>query len=184
MKKFGIIGTSCSGKTTAVYNIVGNLRRNGIHIEGVVSTDRIYPFEKDRLDYLDSAQCYVILQQGLLETIRETRSDLNCFLTDRTPLDFLAYYDYFIKNKNEYKFESMNNFVYSWMKTYDLLFYLPPLPWVDDSKRPPDQIRNSIDQIILQYITKLNVLKIDKDLNPDDRILAITNHIINNISNA
>ena len=41
IKKFAVIGTSCSGKTTTVYNVVGKLRKEGIHIEGLTSTDRM-----------------------------------------------------------------------------------------------------------------------------------------------
>jgi len=170
MKKYAIIGTSCSGKTTTVYNVVGELRKQGLHIEGIISSDRHYTFDAKKLDFMPEAQSYVILQQAFLESNLSTRDDIQILLSDRSPLDFFAYFEYCLKDDNEPYYQSMKQMVWSWAKTYDAIFYLEPLPYVSDNKRPDDEFRLGVDKIIKSYLPNLpNLINV----NNGDRINEI-----------
>ena len=161
IKKFAVIGTSCSGKTTLVYNVVGALRKQGMHIEGLTSTDRIYPFEQKKLDYMHEAQSYIVLQQSHLETRISVRDDVDAFLCDRSTVDFFAYYEYFLKDPKNIYYNVLKSFAFNWAKTYDALFYLEPLPWINDNKRPADDLRLGVDYVIQSYLPKLkNLIRI------------------------
>lgn len=174
MKKYAIIGTSCSGKTTTVYNVVGELRKEGYHIEGIISSDRHYTFDAKKLDYMPEAQSYVILQQAFLEANLSTRDDIQILLSDRSPLDFFAYFDYCLKNEEEPYYKSMKNMVWNWVKTYDAIFYLEPLPYVSDNKRPNDEFRLGVDKIIKNYLVDLpNLIKINNEHRINDIIRII-----------
>lgn len=167
MKKYAIIGTSCSGKTTTVYNVVGELRKEGYHIEGIISSDRHYTFDAKKLDYMPEAQSYVILQQAFLEANLSTRDDIEILLSDRSPLDFFAYFQYCLADIQEPYFEAMEKLAWTWAKTYDAIFYLEPLPYVSDNKRPNDEFRLGVDKVIKGYLEVLpNLIKI----NNEDRI--------------
>lgn len=175
MKKFAIIGTSCSGKTTLVYNVVGNLRKKGLHIEGITSSDRIYPFEQGKLDYLDSAQSYVIIQQAFLELRSEVRSDIDIILSDRSLLDFFAYYEYCFPETIHPYFLSLKSLIEHWMESYEEIYYVDPLPWVDDKKRPNDEFRMNVDKILKSYISNYsNIIHVQED----DRESFISNRIL------
>ena len=172
IQKFAVIGTSCSGKTTLVYNVVGQMRKQGYHIEGLTSTDRIYPFEKDKLDIMNEAQAYVVIQQAHLETRMLVRDDLDYILSDRSTVDFFAYQDFFMKDKKDPYYTSMEEFAFNWAKTYDKLFYLGPLPWVNDNKRPDDETRLEIDNVIKSYLPKLNnLIIVPNDVNRENFII-------------
>jgi nicotinamide riboside kinase len=158
MIKVGLIGTSCSGKTTMAYGLVTELRKLGYHAEGVLGSDRKYTFNSSELDINNYAQAYVILQQAFLETQCHTRDDVNVVITDRTPFDFFSYYEYCFYGsdiKNETVYNAMKNFAYEWIKTYDLIFYLSPLPYVSDNKRPNDAFRQAVDLILQKNIDTL-----------------------------
>lgn len=167
MKKFAVIGTSCSGKTTVVYNIVGRLRKEGYHIEGLTSTDRVYPFKQSKLDTLEQAQQYVILQQALLEVTIECRSDVTSFISDRSVIDFFAYYLYCFPN-NSLEKDVIEEFCIGWANTYEKIFYVKPLPFVDDGKRPNDEFRMNVDKIIDDLTKVINQVKLIKG-EPNER---------------
>ena len=170
MKKYAIIGTSCSGKTTLVYNITGQLRKEGYLIEGLTSTDRIYPFEQSKLDNSANAQAYVILQQIFLENRMSTRDDVKIILSDRSSIDFFAYMDYFISEKNDF-FQTIKSFVFDWAKTYDKLFYVEPRPYVSDGKRPNDAFRLNVNKILLEYLPLLPNIIILKNTDNNEEII-------------
>lgn len=172
VKKYAIIGTSCAGKTTTVYNVVGRMRKKGYHIEGLASTDRIYPFEKPKLDYMNEAQAYVVLQQAHLETRMEVRDDLEIMVTDRSTVDFFAYQEYFTKNETDPYYNAMKHFAFDWAKTYDSIFYVEPLPWVNDNKRPADDIRLAVDAVIKSYLPRIpNLIHVPNEVDREDFII-------------
>lgn len=168
MLKFAVIGTSCSGKTTLVYNVVGKLRKEGIHIEGLTSSDRIYPFKQEKLDYLDSAQAYVIIQQAFLELRSEVRDDIEIILSDRSLLDFFAYYIYCFKDSQHPYFQGLIGLIGHWMESYEEVYYVEPLPWVDDHKRPNDEFRLGVDEVLKSLISKFpNIVYVKEDNRED-----------------
>lgn len=171
MKKFAIIGTSCSGKTTLVYNVVGNLRKQGLHIEGITSSDRIYPFEQKKLDYLDSAQAYVILQQAFLELRSEVRDDIDILVADRSVLDFFAYYDYCFPDTVHPYYQALTALIPHWMKSYTEVYYVDPLPWVNDNKRPNDEFRLGVDNVLKSYIKNYPNIIYVQEFNREDFII-------------
>lgn len=154
MKKFKIalIGSSCSGKTTLATKLVYELRKRGYLCEGVIGSDRHYTFDPKLLDTSNEAQQYVILQQAFLETEKYLRKDVDILVTDRSLIDFLAYYDYCIGRKKSSIFAAFKHLAYAWLSTYDLIFYLEPLPYRSDRLRPSNRFRREVDKVLKDLI--------------------------------
>lgn len=173
MIKIALIGTSCSGKTTTAYNVVGRLRKDGYHAEGCLSSDRNYTFPQSKLDFMHEAQSYVIMQQAFLELKMAVRDDVDICISDRSTIDFFAYYEYCINDKYSPYYIAMKELAFNWLNTYDIVFYLSPLPWVNDGKRPNDEFRLGVDstlKLILDLNNFRNVIKIENNINSEEFI--------------
>tara|TARA_Y100000034_G_scaffold131395_1_gene192029 strand:- start:2232 stop:2783 length:552 start_codon:yes stop_codon:yes gene_type:complete len=153
--KIGIIGTTCSGKTTLVFGLIHRLRKEGYNCEGVIGTDKVYPFNKKKLDTDDEAQVYVMLQQAFLETRKMLQDNIDILITDRSLLDFFSYYKYCMKSRKPY-YRAMKGLVEQWIKTYDIIFYLRPLKYVNDGTRPSEKFRREVDEVIKKDLKMYN----------------------------
>lgn len=154
MKKYALIGTSCCGKTTAVHSIVGTLRKEGYFIDGITSLDRNYTFDYKQLDTNPKAQAYVILQQAFNEMRIETRDDTDILLSDRSVVDYFAYM--MVSTPGNVYCDAMRNLVMKWVKTYDTLFLLKPLPYVKEQKRPSDDFRMMVHNVLSELVAMIS----------------------------
>jgi predicted nucleotidyltransferase/nicotinamide riboside kinase len=157
VKKFAVIGTSCSGKTTLVYNILSRLKMMGVSCDGVMQQDRRFAFERADLECFKEAQYYFICNQIMRETELTLRGHSEVLVSDRSPLDLYAYYETTYGHS-----DALFNFVAEWCcKTYADMFYLPPLPYVDDKQRPSDAFRMQVDQTLKGLIPCVEAWGID-----------------------
>lgn len=150
-KKFGIIGTSCAGKTTLAHGLVARLKSYGVLADGLFSQDRRFSFDRNKLE-TEEAQNWMIANLISKEVDLSLHSDVTCLITDRTPVDLFAYYAY------QYDTPLSNacwSYVKQWANTYEALYYLEPLPFQDDGKRPSDEFRLGVDSKLLELIREI-----------------------------
>ena len=148
--KFALIGTSCSGKTSLSYSLVGRLKTYGVLADGVFSQDRKFSFPLDRIES-EEAQNWMIANMIAKEADLSLHSDIELLVSDRSPLDLLAYYAYQYQGKSSL-YDAAKAYALAWCKGYTALYYLEPLPYQDDNKRPSDEFRLSVDKVLLALI--------------------------------
>jgi nicotinamide riboside kinase len=147
-KKFGIIGTSSSGKTTLTYEVCAYLKKNKVRVDGVLQQDRRFTFPRERLDTHIEAQYAVIFNMMAKESEMQLHEGVDCIVSDRSALDFYAYLEY------QYgRIEPVWNMVKYWCSTYEKLFYLPPLSQYDsDGTRPAEEFAKGVDTVLRHLI--------------------------------
>lgn len=156
MYKFGIIGTSCAGKTTLAHALVARLKSYGILADGLFSQDRKFSFDKQFLE-TEAAQNWMVTNLISREVDLVLHSDVHVYVSDRTPVDLFAYY------AHQYDTELSRAcwaYVKEWAKTYTTLYYLNPLPYQDDTKRPPDEFRLSVDAKLTSLLEEICNVKV------------------------
>ena len=136
-----------------MYNVVGQLKKKGYHCEGLTSSDRHHPFDRERLDWDDIAQTYIITQQMFNEVRQQVRTDIDFFVSDRSAFDFYSYYEYCIENNSHKDF--IRKIVSEWVKGYDYIFVYKPLSYVDDGERPSDDFRINVDKVIMKTVKSM-----------------------------
>jgi nicotinamide riboside kinase len=150
VKKFGIIGTSCAGKSTLVYDLLHRLKKRGIHADGVLQQDRRFSFDRERLEDDPVAQWSFIANQIKAEADMMLRPGVDVMVSDRSPLDFYAYYEWQYGENLHLK-----NMVMDWcQRTFEALYLLDPLPYVDDGARLDEAGRNAADEVINRLATE------------------------------
>ncbi|MNL19703.1 hypothetical protein D3C87_1409170 [compost metagenome] len=158
-RKFGIIGTSCAGKTTLAHSLVGRLKSYGVLADGLFSQDRKFSFDKRFLE-TEAAQNWMVTNLIAKEVDITLHTDVDVFITDRTPIDLFAYYAHQFDTPLS---RACWHYVLQWAQTYDTLYYLEPLPFQDDTKRPPDEFRLAVDRKLNELLVDVpNVMRIDR----------------------
>ena len=167
VKKFAVIGTSCSGKTTLTLSILAHLKQMGISCDGVLQQDRRFAFDRIQLEKYKEAQYYFICNQIMRETELTLRGHCEVIVSDRSPLDLYAYYVVMYGRD-----KTIEDFIHKWIgSTYDQLYYLHPLPYEDDKQRPSNEFRLQVASILEGLITKLGYQEIIRDY--EDRSLVL-----------
>lgn len=167
IKKYAIIGTSCSGKTTAVYGILSRLKQAGISCDGVLQQDRRFSFDREQLEKSKEAQYYFICNQIMRETELTLRGHAEVIVSDRSPLDLYAYYET-MYGRNESLFAMITHWCYV---TFTKLYYMYPLPYIDDKQRPKDKFRLDVDLTLIKIIDEDWMLgTVVKGFNTDETI--------------
>lgn len=146
--KFAIIGTSCAGKTTLTHALVARLKSYGILADGVFSQDRKFSFPLSQIESED-AQNWMVANIIAKEADLFLHNDIEVLISDRSPLDLLAYYVY---QHDTPLSKAATNYAIEWCKGYTALYYLDPLPYQDDGKRPPDAFRLGVDETLRQLV--------------------------------
>lgn len=159
-KKFGIIGTSCAGKTTLAHQLIGRLKSYGVLADGLFSQDRKFSFPLAQLE-TEAAQNWMITNLIAKEADLILHPDVDVYITDRTPVDLFAYYAYQYDTPLS---RACWNYVKAWATTYTALYYLEPLPYQDDNKRPTDEFRMGVDEKLLKLLEEIpNVVCIPRN---------------------
>jgi len=157
--KIGVCGTSHAGKTTFIGDIAEQLEEKGhktIIIDEIV---RSCPLPINEEAFL-SSQLHIALSQITKEIEAGfNRENNGCavLITDRTILDNYAYALSFEirKRKHFTGTQIMKNLIGYWVHTYNIVFYLKPLPTPieNDGVRSTDPIwQREIDRIISSTI--------------------------------
>lgn len=148
VKKFGIIGTSCAGKTTLVYDLLHKLKMRGVNVDGILQQDRRFSFERARLEDDPLAQWSFIMNQIKAEADMQLKPGVDVMVSDRSPLDFYAYYEWQYGENVHLK-----NMVYDWCKsTFTHMYLVDPLPYVNDGARLDEAGRNQADVVIRELV--------------------------------
>lgn len=170
IKKFAVIGTSCSGKTTLTLSILAHLKQIGVHCDGVLQQDRRFAFDRNQLEKYKEAQYYFICNQIMRETELTLREHAPVLVSDRSVLDLYAWYE--VTYGRDHALLAM---VCRWCETYKRLYYLDPLPYVDDKQRPPDNFRLRAGHVIKDHLIRLvpNVSVLDRTKVLDDILQRI-----------
>ena len=165
IKKFALIGTSCSGKTTLVYSILAHLKQLSISCDGVTQQDRRFAFDRPQLEKYKEAQYYFICNQIMRETELTLRHHAPVLVSDRSVLDLYAWYEVTYGRS-----DPLLSMVLEWCKTYEQLYYLHPLPYEDDKQRPPDNFRLRAADVLERHLLPLadNVSRLDRTQVLDD----------------
>jgi predicted nucleotidyltransferase len=166
IKKFALIGTSCSGKTTLCLSILAHLKGIGVLCDGVLQQDRRFAFDRAQLELYKEAQYYFICNQIMRESELTLRGHAEVLVSDRSVLDLYAYYEAMFGEDKK-----LFGLVTGWCKTYTALYYLPPLPYVDDKARPSDKFRMKVDRRLrplLNCIPEVRQMPIDRASVLDD----------------
>lgn len=152
VQKFGFIGTSCAGKTTLAFEALYFLKRAGLHADGVLQLDRRFSFQRELLECDPIAQWSFITNQVKAEADMMLRKGVDILVCDRTPLDFYAYYEWQYGRN-----EALKNFVFEWCRTtYTKIWYLPPLPYVDDGMRLNEKGRDEADVFVAKLAEEIS----------------------------
>lgn len=153
--KFGIIGTSCAGKTTLAHGLVARLKEYGILADGLFSQDRKFSFSKEFIE-TEEAQNWMVANLIAKEVDTVLHGDIDVFITDRTPVDLFAYYAY---QYNTPLSAACWEYAKQWCARYDALYYLEPLPFQDDGKRPSDDFRLGVDAELNRLLLEVPKVK-------------------------
>jgi thymidylate kinase len=140
--KIAFIGAHGVGKTTLCYDLASALKRRGANVDVVKEVARLSPLPINRKTSLE-AQTWILTTQ-VAEEIRSA-SGAPVVVCDRSVLDNYAYMVLACGRQRP-----IERFVDWWMKTYDLLFKVPPSGEVaPDGFRDTDEFFiRSIDQLV------------------------------------
>lgn len=170
----GLIGTACSGKTTMALKLGGRLREAGIRAEVSSSVDRTmtWPVSSYAADHL--AHYGMLAAHILKETQLVLSPDTEVVIVDKTPLDLAAYC--VVDHPNHLETEKFRLLCLDWMQRYSRLYYLPPLPHVDDGKRPDDDFRMKVHTALETLLRScfIQVLRLDREDIPNDLLTFVS----------
>ena len=140
VKKFAIIGTSSSGKSTLCYDILARLKLAHVNVDGVLQLDRRFAFDRCKLETDIEAQYVFVFNMVVKENEIGLRDGTDVLVSDRSVLDFYAYMEH------QYgRIPHVFEFVMEYCKTYKQIYYLEPLPYDDDGARPSEEFRDAVD---------------------------------------
>ena len=170
----GLLGTACSGKTTMAYKLGGLLREAGVRAEVSASIDRTmtWPVSSYAEDHL--AHYGMLAAHILKETQLVLSPDTEVVIVDKTPIDLAAYC--LVDHPDHLETDKFVIQCYDWMNRYNRLYYLPPLPHVDDGKRPDDDFRMKVHTALETLLVSpfLNVTRLDREDIPNDLLSFVS----------
>lgn len=181
MLKVGFSGAHSTGKTTLINQLRGYLesqfgRDVGLITE--VARDLIYRSGDDaflhRKNSSKERQFWIQIQQIILESEVTHRTNKSILLTDRTVVDNLAYTRHnFPPERRDVPMDPfLDEQATSWMRTYDLVFYLPvefPLD-IDTVREDDTAFQLDIDTTIRRLLLSYNIPFVTLTGAPDRRM--------------
>lgn len=151
--KVAFTGTNSSGKTTMALDVTARLKgEHHVLAEVVSSQDRKITWKDDHFPVNPVAHYGMICNLIHAEVQATLKGDATIVVTDRSALDLyaIALYDHpdsdLIKN--------LGVMVKSWLTTYTRIYYLPPLAYQEDGKRPSDTFRMATHAKLMELIEK------------------------------
>lgn len=162
----GFFGSESIGKTSTGYTLTGRLRTHGALAEFVSDSSAAMPFPPDRFDTHEAAWVHVLAKKMEREAEFALRSNVDLIVSDRTPLDLLAYAR--MKHPNSALLAAFEPLVLAYMHQYDALYFFPAHGTAfryDQFREPTADSRDQIDahfraryaQIASQYAGKVEM---------------------------
>ena len=142
--KIGYSGVCCSGKSSIVMKYIQDNPQTGM----LKDIDRLgyvnYNNMSDPLEHLKSFMIHINYEIRLGQ-------NFNDIVTDRTAFDFL--YDLNVSvNKKHPQYLIVHNMIENWIKSYDKIILLKPLPYINDGVRYSEELRE-------KFIKEINIIK-------------------------
>lgn len=157
MFKIGFIGNSCTGKTTAAFSLITELKKKRCLTAYTADACRFITFPPSKLDTDPNARLQVLFQHMANECEQMVRDDADYLIVERTAADWLLYYTWTCQQEIDGVVpklgsgpQVMEKMVWEWMKTYDLLFLMRSegMVYVNDGFRPATtKIRDQVEDI-------------------------------------
>lgn len=163
--KFALTGTNCSGKTTLALGLTESLKRDSVLAEVVSSSDRRISWSDAHFPVDVRAHWGMITKLIGAEVAAELRGDADVVITDRSVLDLYAIATY--DHPNNASMLALEPAILDWVSKYTAIYYLEPLPYQEDNKRPNDDFRMATHANLLTLFDKYryrlpNVFKIPR----------------------
>lgn len=138
--KVAFTGTNSSGKTTMALTTAGRLKENHVLAEVVSSQDRKITWKDEHFPVDYRAHFGMISNLVKAEVEAELKGDALIVVTDRSVLDLyaIALTDH---PDDPWVICGLGPYVKAWVESYTRIYYLPPLAYQEDGKRPPDEFR-------------------------------------------
>lgn len=153
-KKLAFVGSHGVGKTTAAYKLAAKLKHLNFTCEIVHEAARNCPFSINQ-DAQEETHLWILAKQIQTELEASQKTDL--VICDRSVLDTMAYHERVLETLSYPTLTGLNEFVWSFMPTYDYLVYIRPddsTPLVDDGVRDIDRdFQLDIHRRMLEYFS-------------------------------
>lgn len=173
--KIAFTGTNCSGKTTMAMAVAARLKGRHVLAELVSSQDRKITWKDEHFPVDPRAHFGMMANLVNAEVQAELKGDAEVVITDRSLLDLysIALYDH----PTSEMVAAMRDYVVAWAATYAKIYYLAPLPYQNDNKRPSDDFRLATHGRLVQLLDELNlpnVVRIDRS-----EVFSDIKHLLN-----
>lgn len=151
--KIAFTGTNSSGKTTMALEVTARLKAENHYLAEVVSSQDRKVTWKDAHFPIDPRAHYGMIS-GLIyaEVAAELKGDAKVVITDRSVLDLYAIA--LTDHPTHPMVLNMRPMVDAWAESYSKIFYLPPLEYQEDGKRPPNEFRMRTHATLLELLGK------------------------------
>lgn len=165
--KFAFTGTNSSGKTTMALGVTARLKEE-YHVlaEVVSSQDRKITWKDDHFPVNIKAHFGMICNLIHAEVQAELKGDAEVVITDRSVLDLFAIAK--TDHPNHPALPGLWAMVEQWALTYTKIYYLPPLAYQEDGKRPPDDFRMRTHARLVDILKTENFSNVVMDLPRSD----------------
>lgn len=158
--KIAFTGTNCSGKTTMALEVTTRLKSEHHYLAEVVSSqDRKVNWKDDHFPVDPRAHYGMMTNLIHAEVQAELKGDADVVITDRSVLDLYAIA--LVDHPNSKMILNMRGMIDSWLETYTKIFYLPPLDYQEDGKRPPNDFRMKTHASLLREIESRNYSNVE-----------------------
>lgn len=154
--KVAFTGTNSSGKTTMALDVTARLKgEHHVLAEVVSSQDRKITWKDDHFPVNPIAHYGMICNLIHAEVQATLKGDATIVVTDRSALDLyaIALYDH----PDSQLIKDLGVMVKSWLTTYTRIYYLPPLAYQEDGKRPSDTFRMATHAKLMELIQDWNI---------------------------
>lgn len=162
--KVAFTGTNSSGKTTMSLDVTARLKaQEHVLAEVVSSQDRKITWKDDHFPVNPVAHYGMICNLIHAEVQACLKGDATIVVTDRSALDLYAVAAY--DHPDSQLIKDLGVMVRSWLTTYTRIYYLPPLAYQEDGKRPSDEFRMATHRKLIELIDEWqvpNLVKLDR----------------------
>ena len=149
--KIAFTGTNSSGKTTMALEVTTRLKSENHYLAEVVSSqDRKVTWKDEHFPVDERAHYGMITGLIYAEVAAELKGDADVVITDRSVLDLYAIAK--TDHPNGMMVNAMQDMIDAWVTGYKKIFYLPPLAYQEDGKRPPNEFRLRTHGTLLRII--------------------------------
>lgn len=161
--KYAFTGTNCSGKTTMALAIAARLKRQAVLAEVVCSQDRKISWKDDYFPFTPIAHYGMITNLIHAEVSASLKGDADVIITDRSVLDLYAI---MATDHPDHKMtKALEPTILEWLETYTRIYYLAPLTYQEDGKRPADDFRMRTHAMLRRFMAEYNlpnVVEVDR----------------------